>query len=73
MPVDATLMAELSQRPQLKATTVQSYLEAWQRAGERGREVNDQEYEPLSSIGADLKAYANVGHSSGQKVSHEFA
>lgn len=72
-PVDPTLMAELSQRPQLKATTVQNYLEAWQRARERGREVNDQEYEPASSIRADLQAYASVGHSSGQGVSHECA
>lgn len=72
-PVDPTLMAELSQRPQLKATTVQSYLEAWQRARERGREVNDQEYEPASSVRADLQAYASVGHSSGQGVSHECA
>lgn len=40
-PVDSTLMADLAQRSTLKATMVQSYLEATQRAQARGRAPDD--------------------------------
>jgi len=67
-PVPHALLTVLVQRRGLTAMRLREYLEANQRAGERGRHP-----EPLARTRdkLDLKVYARVGHSSGQEVTHE--
>lgn len=74
-PVDAGLLETLTQQSRLTASTVQRYLEAWQQARDRGRDPdidttpNTEDRMPVSA----LQAYAQVGRSSGQEVTHESA
>lgn len=74
-PVDAELLAILTQQTRLTASAVQNYLEAWQQARERGREPDidtapgTEDRIPTSA----LQAYAQLGRSSGQEVTHESA
>ncbi|QOC22578.1 IS21 family transposase [Wenzhouxiangella sp. AB-CW3] len=74
-PVDAELLQTLTQQPRLTASTVQRYLEAWQQARDRGRAPDTnttpdpEDRMPVSA----LQAYAQVGRSSGQEVTHESA
>lgn len=74
-PIEAELLEILIQQTQLTATAVQRYLEAWRQAQVRGREPDN--------IGAPtpenrmpnfaLQAYAQLGRSAGQEVTHESA
>jgi transposase/uncharacterized protein YdbL (DUF1318 family) len=66
--VPAALLETWARRRGLTATRLRQYLEAHQRAEERGRHA-----EPVLSPanGLDLQAYARLGHSSGQEVTHE--
>ena len=74
-PVDAELLQTLTQQPRLTASSVQRYLEAWQQARDRGRAPDTattpvpDDRMPVSA----LQAYAQVGRSSGQEVTHESA
>uniref|UniRef100_UPI003D30092D Mu transposase domain-containing protein n=1 Tax=Marinimicrobium locisalis TaxID=546022 RepID=UPI003D30092D len=74
-PVDAELLAILTQQTRLTASAIQNYLEAWQQARERGREPDidtapgTEDRIPTSA----LQAYAQLGRSSGQEVTHESA
>lgn len=58
------------------ATALKRYLEAWQQAEMCGRAVQDRCYKPHAGSevqSADLTAYATLGQSSGQEVTHEHA
>jgi len=69
-PLDPALTAQLVERPQLTATTVQRYLEAHRRAQARGRDdVADPA--PARAPALSLHQYAAVGRSSGQELTHE--
>jgi transposase len=70
-PVDVGLIGQLAQRPGLTATRLARYLEADQRATERGREAAPPEPAPPNTAPLDLTAYAALGRSSGQEVTHE--
>lgn len=75
-PVDPVLIEDLVQQRQLTATALKRYLEAWQHAKARGRAVLDQCYAPHASgrvQPADLNAYAGLGQSNGQELTHEHA
>src|SRR5690606_29827984 len=74
-PVATELLGVLLQQTQLTATAVQRYLEAWQQAQARGREPDDTGAptpENRMSLRA-LQAYAQLGRSTGQEVTHESA
>lgn len=74
-PVDTELLMVLTQQTRLTATAVQRYLQAWKQAQVRGwvpdqiERPNPQDELPSSA----LQAYAHLGHSSGQEVTHESA
>jgi transposase len=72
-PVEAELLTTLTRQSQLTASAVQRYLEAWQQARERGREPDTlAEPDAHSQMPASaLAAYARLGRSSGQGVTHE--
>lgn len=70
--VDRAKIAELAQRSALTATTLKDYLEGWQQARVRGREVHEQPFD-ISNGPPDLSAYARLGRLSGQEVIHESA
>lgn len=73
-PVDSALIEDLVRQRQLTATALKRYLEAWQQAEARGRAVQDRCYEPHAGAqaqSADFNAYAGLGQSSGQEVTHE--
>ena len=72
-PVASTLVSQLAQRRGLTATRLKQHLEASQRATERGRESDTEAALPLKMSALDLTAYAAVGRSSGQEVTHESA
>lgn len=72
-PIDSERLADLLQHPRLTARQLREHLEAWQQAQARGRSP-----EPICVPGADsqlapadLSAYARLGRSSGQEVTHE--
>jgi len=72
-PVDAELLETLTQQTRLTASMVQRYLEAWQQARERGRAA-DTDTAPKTDDripASALQAYAQLGRSSGQEVTHE--
>lgn len=71
MPLNMTLITGLSQRHELTASLLKRYLQANEQARQRGRIVDQPMsgqswFEPL-----DLGAYALVGHSAGQEMTHE--
>jgi hypothetical protein len=71
--VEADLVAVLTQQIRLTASAVERYLEAWRQAQRRGRQPDDTE-EPDSGSqmpSCALRAYARVGQSTGQEVTHE--
>lgn len=72
-PVEAELLALLTQQPQLTARGVERYLEAWRQAQVRGRQPdNIQEPDADSQMSScALQAYAQLGHVAGQEVTHE--
>lgn len=74
-PVDAELLETLTQQARLTASMVQCYLESWQQARERGRAADtDTVPKAVDRIpAAALQAYAQLGRSSGQEVTHESA
>jgi transposase len=75
-PVDPALVETLLQQPQLTASGLKRYLQAWQQAQVRGRALQDRCYAPRGDSrvqSSDLQAYAALGHSNGQEVTHESA
>lgn len=72
-PVDAELLETLTQQARLTASMVQRYLESGQQARERGRAAEtDTALKAVDRIpAAALQAYAPLGRSSGQEVTHE--
>ncbi len=71
VPVAPELVAQLVHRPGLTATMLARYLEASRRAKERGREAEITAPVSRHSAVLDLTAYAALGRSSGQEVTHE--
>jgi transposase len=73
-PLDMALLADLAQRPSLTASALERYLDAAQRAQERGRDTADTT-DINSKIDDRLSQYAVLSsvrvHSSGQEVTHE--
>ncbi|XOZ32981.1 IS21 family transposase [Halomonadaceae bacterium KBTZ08] len=67
-PVDPQLIMTVADRPGMTATRLRRYLEAAEAATQRQREP-----EPVPGAGQalDLSAYQQLGHSSGQEVTHE--
>lgn len=74
-PVDTELLTTLTRQTQLTTSAVQRYLEAWEQAQLRGRTPDRVEHpEPKNRLPATaLQAYAQLGRSSGQEVTHESA
>lgn len=72
-PVEPDLLEALTQQVRLTASTVQRYLEAWQQAEVRGRKPDIvSEPDAHSQLPASaLQAYARLGRSTGQEVTHE--
>jgi transposase len=70
-PVDPALTEQLAQRRGLTATRLKQYLEASQRAAARGREADTEAAISLTATVLDLTAYATIGRSGGQEVTHE--
>jgi transposase len=72
-PIAPDRLKDLLQHPRLTARQLRQHLEAWQQAQTRGRETTP-EYNPERDsqlAPADLSAYAQLGHPSGQEVPHE--
>lgn len=72
-PVDPDRLEEVLQHPRLTARQLRQHLEAWQQARARGRDT-EIEYAPGTDsqlAPAGLSAYAHLGRSSGQEVTHE--
>lgn len=72
-PLEPELLEILTQQARLSATAVQRYLEAWQQARARGR-APDRQCEPAARdalAATALQAYAPLGRSTGQEVTHE--
>lgn len=72
-PIDPARLKELLQHPRLTATQLRQHLEAWQQARVRGRDATPDDHPSSDSqlAPADLSAYAQLGRSSGQEVTHE--
>ncbi|MDQ2077473.1 hypothetical protein [Marinimicrobium sp. ABcell2] len=69
------MLEPLSRQTHLTASAVQRHLEAWQQARDRGREA-DTDTAPSTENrmpASAVQAYARVGRSTGQKVTHESA
>lgn len=72
-PVDPERLGDLLQHSRLTATQLRQSLEAWQQARVRRRDATPH-HDPGSDrqlAPADLSVYAQLGHSSGQEVTHE--
>jgi len=71
---DPALLEELAARDGLTTTTVKRFVEASQRAGERGRDTAVSGDDEPAAEAVDLSAYAGLGHPAGQQeVTHESA
>jgi len=69
-PVEPELLFSLSQKPGLTARQVEDYLVATRAATQRGRQPDSL---PEVSPNLDLSAYQQLGHFTGQEVTHGHA
>lgn len=71
LPIDLSLLDSLSQRHELTATMLKRYLEANGLARQRGRIPETAMPDQSWRVSLDLGAYAHVGRSGGQEMTHE--
>lgn len=73
-PVDTDLIWHLVEREQLTASRLKAYLQATERANERGRDVAEPALPMQAPDPARLSVHASLVHPSGQpEVTHESA